>query len=52
MKTQLLCTFTDIKDLTDTVNKIIQAYEVVFNKIYVFFHIDNLNNKKSIIKKL
>ena len=36
MKTQLLCTFTDIKDLTDTVNKIIQAYEVVFNKIYVF----------------
>ena len=36
MKTQLLCTFTDTKELTDTINKIIQAYQVVFNKIYVF----------------
>ena len=36
MKTQLLCTFTDIEELTDTINKIIQAYAVVFNKIYVF----------------
>ena len=36
MKTQLLCTFTDTEQLTETINKIVHAYECVFNKIYVF----------------
>ena len=36
MKTQLLCTFTDKEQLTESLNKIVQSYEVVFNKIYVF----------------
>ena len=36
MKTQLLCTFTDTEQLTETVNKIVHAYQVVFNKIYIF----------------
>ena len=43
MKTQLLCTFTDTEQLTDTINKIIQAYQVVFNKIYVFENKNDIN---------
>ena len=43
MKTQLLCTFTDTEELTETINKIVQAYEVVFNKIYVFEDKNNNN---------
>ena len=43
MKTQLLCTFTDTDELTETINKIVQAYEVVFNKIYVFEDKNNNN---------
>ena len=35
MKTQLLCTFTDKKDLESTIEKIKQSYDVAFNKIYV-----------------
>ena len=45
MKTQLLCTFTDTGQLTDTINKIVQAYEVVFNKIYVF---EDKNSKEDL----
>ena len=41
MKTQLLCTFTDTEQLTESINKIVGAYECVFNKIYVF---ENKNN--------
>ena len=36
MKTQLLCTFTDTEQMTESINKIVHAYECVFNKIYVF----------------
>ena len=43
MKTQLLCTLTDTEELTETINKIVQAYEVVFNKIYVFEDKNNNN---------
>ena len=45
MKTQLLCTFTDTDQLTETINTIIQAYEVVFNKIYVF---EDKNSKEEL----
>ena len=35
MKTQLLCTFTDKKDLESAIEKIKQSYDIAFNKIYV-----------------
>jgi len=35
MKTQLLCTFTDKKDLENSIEKIKQSYDIAFNKIYV-----------------
>ena len=41
MKTQLLCTFTDKEQLTESINKIVQSYQVVFNKIYVFEDVNN-----------
>ena len=43
MKTQLLCTFTDTEQLTETINTIVQAYQVVFNKIYVFENKNDTN---------
>ena len=45
MKTRLLCTFTDTEQLTDTINTIVQAYQVVFNKIYVF---ENKNDENEL----
>ena len=41
MKTQLLCTFTKTKLLTKTVDRIIQAYDILYNKIFV------LNNEEN-----
>ena len=35
MKTQLLCTFTNSKTLSKTVDKIIQAYDILYNKLFV-----------------
>ncbi len=45
MKTQLLCTFTDKEQLTESINKIVQSYQVVFNKIYVF---ENKNDENEL----
>ena len=42
MKTQLLCTFTKSKLLTKTIDKIIQAYDILYNKIFV---LNNEGNK-------
>ena len=41
MRTQLLCTFTKTKVLTKTVDRIIQAYDILYNKIFV------LNNEEN-----
>ena len=41
MKTQLLCTFTTKEHIDDTVDKIQDAYTIVFNKIYVLQNEDN-----------
>tara|TARA_R110000787_G_scaffold931_5_gene3434 strand:+ start:1699 stop:2100 length:402 start_codon:yes stop_codon:yes gene_type:complete len=41
MRTQLLCTFTKTKLLTKTVDRIIQAYDILYNKIFV------LNNEEN-----
>ena len=42
MKTQLLCTFTKTKLLTKTIDKIIEAYDILYNKIFV---LNNEGNK-------
>ena len=41
MKTQLLCTFTKSKLLTKTVDKIIETYDVLYNKIFILSDNDN-----------
>ena len=35
MKSQLLCTFTNTKALSKTVDKVIQAYDILYNKLFV-----------------
>ena len=42
MKTQLLCTFTTKIELDETVEKIKDAYNIAFKKIYVFQNEDNV----------
>ena len=37
MRTQLLCTFTKTKLLTKCVDKIIDTYDVLYNKIFVLY---------------
>ena len=41
MKTQLLWTFTKRETVQDTLTKIQSAYEIIFNKIYVFEDVNN-----------
>lgn len=43
MNTQLLCTFSTIKDYTDDISKISNFYEVMFGKVYVLQNKDNLD---------
>ena len=43
MKTQLLCTFTTKDNLDETVKKIVDAYSIVFNKVYVLQNEDIVN---------
>lgn len=35
MRTQLLCTFTNTKVLSKTIDKIIDAYDILYNKVFV-----------------
>ena len=44
MNTQLLCTFTPKKTINATTDKIIDAYDIIFNKIFVLR--DNDNNRE------
>tara|TARA_Y100000401_G_C8291243_1_gene208851 strand:- start:479 stop:880 length:402 start_codon:yes stop_codon:yes gene_type:complete len=46
MKTQLLCTFTKAKLLTKTVDKIIDIYDILYNKIFV---LNNEENKSELM---
>ena len=41
MRTQLLCTFTKRDNIQETLTKIQSAYEIIFNKIYVFEDVNN-----------
>ena len=43
MKSQLLCSFTTKDNLDETVKKIVDAYEIVFNKVYVLQNENNVN---------
>ena len=43
MKSQLLCSFTTKDNLDETVKKITDAYEIVFNKVYVLQNENNVN---------
>ena len=43
MKTQLLCSFTTKDNLDETVKKITDAYNIVFNKVYVLQNENNVN---------
>ena len=40
-KSQLLCTFTNKKDIDNTIESIKLAYDITFNKIYVLQNEDN-----------
>ena len=35
MKTQLLCTFTNTRILSKSIDKIIEAYDILYNKVFV-----------------
>tara|TARA_A100001201_G_scaffold142653_1_gene141459 strand:+ start:1893 stop:2297 length:405 start_codon:yes stop_codon:yes gene_type:complete len=41
MQTQLLCTFSNQRRLTKTVDVIIDTYDVIFNKIFVLEDVEN-----------
>lgn len=41
MQTQLLCTFTNQRRLRKTVDTVVDAYDVMFNKIFVLEDVDN-----------
>ena len=43
MRTQLLCTFTTKDGLDSVVKEIIDAYTIVFNKVYVLQNENNVN---------
>ena len=43
MKSQLLCSFTTKDNLDEIVKKITDAYEIVFNKVYVLQNENNVN---------
>ena len=43
MKTQLLCTFCKVNELESTYKKIVDKYEVVFDKIFVLENIEDVD---------
>ena len=42
MRTQLLCTFTNNKVLSKTIDKIVDAYDILYNKIFVLKNSDDV----------
>ena len=43
MKSQLLCTFTTKQNHDETIKKIVNAYDIIFNKVYVLQNENNVN---------
>lgn len=46
MKTQLLCTFTRKNKIEETIEEILNTYDIAFGRIYV---LENLDNKRELI---
>ena len=46
MKSQLLATFTTKDNLDETIEKIVDAYTIIFNKVYVLQNENNVNELK------
>ena len=46
MRTQLLCTFTNNKILSKTIDKVIDAYDILYNKIFV---LKNSNDNRELM---
>ena len=44
MKTQLLCTFSNNKALTKTVDLVVETYDVLYNKIFVLKNTDDVRD--------
>ena len=44
MRTQLLCTFSNTKTLTKTVDVIVETYDVLYNKIFVLKNTDDVKD--------
>jgi len=42
MRTQLLCTFTNNKVLSKTIDKIVDAYDILYNKIFILKNADDV----------
>ena len=43
MKSQLLASFTTKDNLDETIEKIVDAYTIIFNKVYVLQNENNVN---------
>lgn len=43
MKTQLLCTFTDIQNYNEIIKQVSSFYDILFGKVYALQNVDNLN---------
>tara|TARA_B100002019_G_scaffold290259_1_gene307553 strand:- start:742 stop:1143 length:402 start_codon:yes stop_codon:yes gene_type:complete len=43
MKTQLLCTFTDINNYSNVIDDVCKFYSIVFGKVYLLQNKDNLD---------
>lgn len=44
LNTQLLCTFCTVDTLTDTLQKIVNTYDIAFDTIYILENIDDVNS--------
>ena len=51
MQTQLLCTFSNTRRLRKTVDTIVDAYDVIFNKIFVLEDVDNTLHDLAVKRK-
>ena len=43
MKTQLLCTFTDIKNYDNVISEVSNFYDILFGNVYILQNKDNLD---------
>ena len=46
MRTQLLCTFSNTRALTKTVDLVVETYDVLYNKVFV---LKNVNDTRELM---